>query len=118
MDSKPPSPRYAWFLLAFLTLLNVFNFVDRQLIQSLAVLIKKDLGLSNTQIALLAGIVFSLFYTLVGIYLGTRADKGNRPLLIAFGLFLWSALTAATGLATNFCADGGRGSSSGSARRR
>ncbi len=102
MDSKPPSPRYAWFLLVFLTLLNVFNFVDRQLIQSLAVLIKKDLGLSNTQIGLLAGFVFSLFYTLVGIYLGTRADKGNRPLLIAFGLFLWSALTAATGLATNF----------------
>lgn len=50
MDSTPPSVRYAWFLLVFLTLLNVFNFVDRQLIQSLAVLIKKDLGLSNTQI--------------------------------------------------------------------
>ena len=102
MDSKPPSPRYAWFLLVFLTLLNVFNFVDRQLIPSLAVLIMEDLGLSNKQIRLLAGFVFALFYTSVGIYLGTRADKGNRPLLIALGLFLWSALTAATGLATNF----------------
>ena len=107
MDSKPPSPRYAWFLLAFLTLLNVFNFVDRQLIQSLAVLIKKDLGLSNTQIALLAGIVFSLFYTSVGIYLGTRADKGNRPLLIAFGLFLWSP-DGRHGAGHELLADGGR----------
>ncbi len=102
MDSMPPSPRYAWFLLVFLTLLNVFNFVDRQLIPSLAVLIMADLGLDNKQIGLLTGLVFALFYTSVGIYLGTRADKGNRPFLIASGLFLWSALTAATGLAANF----------------
>ena len=102
MDLKPSTSRSAWLVLAFLTFLNVINFVDRNLLQSLAKPIMKDLSLNYTHITLLAGFVFSLFYVVIGIFLGSRADRGNRPRLIAVGLLLWSALTAISGLAQNF----------------
>jgi MFS transporter, Spinster family, sphingosine-1-phosphate transporter len=98
------SPRYAWFVLALLTLLNVVNFVDRQLVVSLQVPLKSDplLRLDDLQITLLAGYAFAVVYSLAGLYLGTIADRANRPRLIAAGLLVWSAMTAASGLAQSF----------------
>ncbi len=98
---KPVSPKL-YLILGFLTLLNVLNFVDRSLLQFFAVDVMRDLSLSNFQFALLTGIVFSLFYTVVGLLMGTVADAYNRPRLIAAGLFVWSLLTALTGLVRNF----------------
>lgn len=92
----------AVFLLLFLTLLNVLNFVDRQLLVSFGPAIKRDLELTNTQFALLTGLVFVMFYTGVGLVMGMIADRWNRPRLIAGGLILWSLLTAASGRAQNF----------------
>jgi len=96
-----PPPR-AWALLVFLTLLNVLNFVDRQLIASLAPLLIADLGLSRAQIGLLVGFAFVVFYTVMGMALGTAADRFSRPRLIAAGLGLWSLMTAVSGLARSF----------------
>jgi MFS family permease len=98
------SPRYAWFVLALLTLLNVVNFVDRQLVVSLQVPLKADpyLGLDDFKIALLAGYAFAVVYSIAGLYLGTIADRWNRPRLIAAGLLVWSAMTAVSGLAQSF----------------
>lgn len=96
-----PPPR-AWALLVFLTLLNVLNFVDRQLIASLAPLLIADLGLSRAQIGLLVGFAFVVFYTVMGMVLGTAADRFSRPRLIAAGLGLWSLMTAVSGLARSF----------------
>jgi MFS family permease len=98
------SPRYAWFLLALLTLLNVVNFVDRQLVVSLQVPLKADpyLHLDDLKISLLAGYAFAVVYSVAGLYLGTIADRWNRPRLIASGLLIWSAMTAASGLAQSF----------------
>lgn len=92
----------AWSLLAFLTLLNVLNFVDRQLIASLAPLLIADLGLSRAQIGLLVGFAFVVFYTLMGVALGVAADRVSRTKLLAAGLGLWSAMTAVSGMATSF----------------
>jgi MFS family permease len=89
-------------ILGFLTLLNVMNFVDRQLITSFGEPITHDLRLELWEFGLLTGLVFVLFYTSVGVLLGTLADRWRRPRLIAAGLVLWSALTAASGLAENF----------------
>lgn len=97
-----PSSRSAWLLLLFLTLLNIINFVDRQLIVYLAPLLRRDLGLSLAKIALLYGYVFLVFYTLMGMALGNAADRFHRPRLIAGGLTLWSLLTAASGAALKF----------------
>lgn len=99
---EPAVGRTAVALLGFLTLLNVLNFVDRTLIASLAPLLIADLGLSRTQIGLLAGFGFVVFYTLVGIFLGLAADRWPRLRLLAGGLALWSAMTAVSGLAKSF----------------
>jgi len=96
------SARKAYGLLFFLTLLNVINFVDRQLIVYLAPLLRAELGLSLARIALLYGYIFLVFYTLMGMVLGNVADRMDRPRLMAGGLALWSALTAASGAASSF----------------
>lgn len=98
---QPIAARH-WGLLSFLTLLNVMNFVDRQLLASFANFIVPDLGLTNSQYGLLTGLAFLVFYSAVGLFMGALADLVHRPRLIAAGLFLWSALTAASGAARGF----------------
>lgn len=92
----------AYAFLAFLTLLNVMNFVDRQLLSSFANYIVPDLGLTNTQFGLLTGLVFIIFYSAMGLFMGALADTVNRTRLIAAGLALWSVLTALSGAAKGF----------------
>lgn len=88
--------------LIFLTLLNVMNFVDRQLLASFANWIVPDLGLTNTEFGLLTGLIFIFFYSVAGVFMGVLADRVNRTRLIAAGLALWSALTALSGMAKGF----------------
>ncbi|MBT6584308.1 MAG: MFS transporter, partial [Gammaproteobacteria bacterium] len=88
--------------LGFLTLLNVMNFVDRQLLASFSNFIVPDLGLSNTQFGLLTGLIFLTFYSVAGLFMGTLADRIHRTRFIAVGLGLWSLLTAASGMAKGF----------------
>ena len=89
-----------WILLA----VYVFNFIDRQIVNILAEPIARDLQLSDTQIGLMTGLAFALFYTVLGIPIARFADRPatNRPRLIAVALALWSAMTALCGLAQNF----------------
>jgi MFS family permease len=94
--------RSGYALLAVLTLLNVLNFADRFLLVSFGNSIIEDLQLSKFQFTLLTGLVFSVFYVVFGLFAGSLADRHHRPRLIAGGLALWSALTAATGLAVTF----------------
>lgn len=93
---------HGYWLLIGLTLLNVLNFADRFLLVSFANSIIADLNLTKFQFTLLTGLVFSVFYALFGLFAGSLADRHHRPRLIAAGLAVWSALTAATGLAMNF----------------
>ncbi len=89
-------------LLALLTLLNVLNFVDRQLISSFANFIVPDLGLTNTEFGLITGLFFVVFYAVAGLFMGLAADLVHRPRLIAGAVLLWSSLTAASGAARGF----------------
>lgn len=100
-DTDRVAGRHYWFL-SFLTLLNVMNFVDRQLLASFANFIVPDLGLTNTQFGLLTGLVFLFFYSVMGLFMGALADNVNRTRLIAAGLALWSLLTALSGAARGF----------------
>ncbi|MDP6970696.1 MAG: MFS transporter, partial [Pseudomonadales bacterium] len=88
--------------LGFLTLLNVMNFVDRQLLGSFANFIVPELELTNTQFGLLTGLVFIVFYSAMGLFMGALADMVNRTRLIAAGLAAWSILTALSGAARGF----------------
>ena len=100
-DTDRVAARHYWFL-SFLTLLNVMNFVDRQLLSSFANFIVPDLGLTNTQFGLLTGLFFIVFYSAMGLFMGSLADRVNRTRLIAAGLAAWSALTALSGMARGF----------------
>ncbi len=100
-DDEAIKSRDVGFLM-FLTLLNVMNFVDRQLLASFANWIVPDLGLTNTEFGLLTGLVFIFFYSFMGLFMGALADMVNRTRLIAAGLALWSVLTALSGMARGF----------------
>ena len=82
----------------------MINFVDRQLITSLQIPLRDDpkLGLTDVRNQLLAGYAFSIVYSCAGLMLGSLADRWHRPRLLALGLLVWSAMTAASGLAQNF----------------
>ncbi|QKG71550.1 spinster family MFS transporter [Erythrobacter mangrovi] len=89
-----------WILL----IVYIFNFIDRQIVNILAEPIAQDLGLSDTQIGLMTGLAFALFYTVLGLPIARFSDRPgtNRPFLIAGALAIWSAMTALCGLAQNF----------------
>ena len=94
--------RYAWYVLAVLTLANVGGFVDRQILSLLVVPIRRDLAISDTQMSLLMGLAFSVFYTVVGLPLGWLADRVSRRAIMGWGVAAWSVMTAASGLAGSF----------------
>ena len=95
-------PFYRYYVLAVLTVVYVFNFVDRQLLVILQEPIKAELNLSDTQLGLLTGFAFALFYVICGIPIARWADKGNRRTIIALALTIWSVMTAMCGLAANY----------------
>ena len=88
--------------LFMLVLVYTFNFIDRQIVGILAVPIKADLGLSDSQLGLMGGLAFALFYRGLGIPIAMLADRTSRTWIITIALALWSAMTAACGLAQNF----------------
>src|ERR1700738_494887 len=98
----PASLVYPWFVVAVLTLVYVFSFIDRQILTMLVRPIRRDLGISDTQMSVLMGFSFALFYTFFGMILGRLADTRSRRGIIAIGLAAWSLFTAACGLARNF----------------
>jgi MFS family permease len=85
-----------------LTLIYVFSFIDRQILNLLVRPIRRDLGISDTQMSLLMGFSFAVFYTFFGIVMGRLADSRSRRGLIAAGCVLWSVFTAGCGLARNY----------------
>jgi len=102
MDLPYPAARYAWYVVGVLTLVFVFSFIDRQILNLLVGPIRRDLAISDTQMSLLMGFSFAVFYTFFGVIVGRLADAGSRRLLIAVGFVLWSLMTAACGLANSF----------------
>ena len=94
--------QYRTFALLLLTLVYGFNFINRQIMGILAPFIQKDLGLTNTELGLLIGLAFAVFYTFVAIPIAWLADRFNRVNILSIALATWSAFTALTGLANNF----------------
>ena len=102
LREKLKSPRYRQYVLGMLVVVYAFNFLDRQIVTILAEPIKNDLGLNDTQIGLMTGLAFALFYTILGIPLARLADRSNRVSIITGALFVWSGMTALCGMAQNF----------------
>ncbi|QIB65284.1 spinster family MFS transporter [Kineobactrum salinum] len=101
-DGDWPRPLYAWYVVGVLMLAYTNSFIDRQILSLLIEPIRQDLDISDTQVSLLAGLAFSIFYTLMGVPIARLADQKNRKLIIATGVAVWSAMTALCGTARNF----------------
>lgn len=99
-SAKPSPARFG--VLGLLFVVYTFNFLDRQILGILAAPIKAELKLTDTELGLLGGLAFALFYTGLGIPIAWLADRKNRVWIITAAFGLWSAFTAACGLATNF----------------
>jgi len=97
-----PPPRYAWYVVAVLTLANTSAFVDRQILGLLVGPIRRDLGISDAQMGILYGLAFALFYTLLGIPLGRAADRASRRTIIGAGIAVWSVMTVLCGIARSY----------------
>ncbi len=96
------NPTYAWFVVIVLTLAYTCSFIDRQILTLLIGPIRQDLHITDTQVSLLGGLAFSIFYTTLGIPIARLADQTHRRNLMMAGLAFWSAMTAACGLARSF----------------
>jgi len=97
-----PNEAYAWYVVVVLTLGYVVSFLDRQIFALLVQPIRQDMGLTDTQVSLVGGLAFALFYTFLGIPIGRMADRRSRRVIIAAGITIWCAMTAACGLARNY----------------
>ncbi len=100
-DPKP-SAAYRRYVLGLLLVVYIFNFIDRSILSILLQPIKEEFGVSDTYLGFLSGIAFAAFYTVLGIPIARWADRGSRSTIIALAVLVWSAMTAATGLARTF----------------
>jgi len=98
----PDKPGYRIYVLTILVLVYTFNFLDRQIIGILAIPIKEDLNLSDSQLGLLGGIAFAVLYSTLGVPIAWLADRVSRTWIMTGALTVWSIMTAACGFVGNF----------------
>ena len=100
--SEQAARRHANYVLGILFLVLMFNFIDRQIVGILADSIKADLELTDTQVGLMTGLSFAIFYTTLSIPLAIVADRWNRSKVIAIAIAIWSVMTVLCGAAASF----------------
>lgn len=101
-DAPWPRPAYSWYVVGVLLLAYTFSFVDRMILSLLIAPIRAALDISDTQVSVLIGLAFALFYTLLGLPLAWIADRYNRRNLIVAGVVVWSFMTAGCGFAGSY----------------
>jgi MFS family permease len=100
---SPARPtRRAWITLGILCFVYVLNFLDRQLLAILAKPIQDTLHVTDTQLGLIGGLYFALFYCFIAIPVGWLADRTNRVAVLSLACAIWSAATVACGLARTY----------------
>jgi MFS family permease len=106
--SEPATPTarkataYSYFVVGLLTLIYTFNYLDRKILSILAEPVRKDLNLSDTQLGIVTGLAFAIFYATMALPLASLADRTRRVTVVAVCCAVWSAFTALCGAATNF----------------
>lgn len=97
---KPyPNQLYAWYVVGILVFAYTFSFIDRQILSLLVGPMKRDLNITDTQMSLLQGFAFAVFYCLAGLPIGRMVDRRKRVNIIGLGVFVWSIMTALCGTA-------------------
>lgn len=96
------SPARAWWTVVVLFVAYTFSYIDRSILALLVGPLKRDLHLTDTEIGMVSGIAFAIFYAAVALPLSWLADRKSRRMIIMWGVTIWSFATAACGLAGNF----------------
>ena len=102
MAAPYPPPARRWYMVALLTLAYFISYIDRTVIGLLVGPIQADLGVTDSQMGLLLGLAFGIFYATMGLPLGWLADRTRRTGIVSCAIALWSAATALCGLASNY----------------
>ena len=97
-----PAKKHSYSAVAILSIAQIFAFIDRQIPSMLVEPIKQDFNLTDSQIALLGGAAFSIFYAIMALPIGYAVDRYQRTKVLGTGIFLWSLMTALAGLANSF----------------
>ena len=102
--SAEPFPRRsaAWYALFVLMVCYTLSYIDRQILAFLVEPLKHELEITDTQIGLLQGIYFAMFYTFVGLPMGWLADRYSRRNIVAAGVLFWSVMTVLSGAARSY----------------
>ncbi len=93
---------YAWYVVFVLTLASIISYVDRQILAIMIGPVRRDLDISDTQVSLLIGAAFALFFTTLTLPIARLSDRYSRRTIIAVGIFFWSLMTLACGLAQRY----------------
>ncbi len=96
------SRTYAWYVVVILTVTYTISFIDRQIMALMIGPIRTDLAITDTQVSLLIGLAFAMFYTLLGLPIARLADRYSRRAIISAGIAIWCVMTAACGMAQTY----------------
>lgn len=102
VDTGQVSAAYRKYVMGLLLGIYIINFIDRQVVNILAEAIKRDLALADWQLGLMGGLAFAVLYTILGLPVAILAERKDRSVIISIAIAVWSACTAACGLAQNF----------------
>lgn len=94
--------RSAWYTVLVLTVCYTLSFVDRQILGLLIGPIKAEFGVSDTEVGLLGGFAFSIFYSIVSFPFGRLVDRASRRKIIGFGVLFWSIMTMTCAVARGY----------------
>lgn len=100
--SETKSTGYVRYILLLLMLSYALNFLDRQIVNILAESIKRDMRISDTQLGLLTGTAFGLFYSILGVPIARLADRTSRVKVLSGALTIWSGFTIMCGFTTSY----------------
>ena len=101
-EAAYPSRAYAWYVVSLLTLAYAISLLDRWILSLLVGPVKAHFGVSDTQMGLLMGFWFAVFYVTMGLPFGWLADRFNRRALVGAAMVFWCSMTAFCGLAKTF----------------
>ncbi|NKI15916.1 MFS transporter [Spongiibacter sp. KMU-166] len=93
---------YRWYVLGMLVLVYAFSYMDRQIVSILLEDLRLEFAMTDTQLGLLSGLAFALFYATLGVPIARLADRSNRVRIVAIAVAVWSGMTAICGLAGSF----------------
>jgi sugar phosphate permease len=96
MQTAQGHTRYRYIVVSFLAVVYTFNFMDRQIMSILQEPIRIEMGLSDTQLGMLTGLTFALFYTTCGLPVAWLSDRYRRVSIMAAACGIWSLFTVAS----------------------